>query len=130
MGGHEGGEPEVLEGGHEPHLTRTGTLGIRPWFASMGTGRRRLLAAAVVAVVVAGVLGYGWLRDRPPGLPPVTVSADRSTESVPFWSAGRDGRPAAPMTLSVSVALTDPGRRAGTPQVVPLGLAGPGVRDT
>jgi len=132
MAGSDADEPEVLEGGHEPPGGRRALDGVAGghWtgVATRLTPRGRCVAGVVsLVLVVAAVGGYEWLRNRPARVPPVGVSADRVTPSVPLWSAGADGRPVAPVTLSVSALLTDPDRRAGTPAVVPVGLTGPGL---
>ncbi len=88
---------------------------------------RRATTWGAVALAVVGWLGVRWYGDRPPVAPPVQVTADRSADSVPLWSAGRDGRPAGPVTLSVATTLSAPDVRAGDAQVSALGLAGPGL---
>jgi hypothetical protein len=129
MSGGDPSGPDLLEGGRE----RSGwawvgaplTIGdrVRP----LARRHRATVAAVVAAATVVSLLGYHWYIGRPVDTPPVTVIADRSTDPEPLWSAGSDGRPRSPVSLSVAAWLSDPARRADSPQVVAVGLAGPGV---
>jgi hypothetical protein len=121
-----GAGPDLLEGGGPDRDRRwsegTGDLGGRRrprW--------RRVAGWGVVAAVVAGYLGVQWYDSRAPSTPPVSVKEDRSTDSQPLWSPGVDGRPAAPVTLSVATDLALKNRSPEHTQVTPLGLSGPGL---
>jgi hypothetical protein len=130
MSGTDPGGPELLESGSE----RLGWLGD-------GTGgggqsgaltrfarrHRRALTAGAVAAVSAATLGYRWYEGRPPSLPAIQVTADRSADTIPLWSAGSDGRPTSALTLAVSSSLADLGRSTTGTQVTPVGLSGPGL---
>jgi hypothetical protein len=130
MSGTDPRGPELLEsGGERPGRRGAGTgadhkLGPLRRFARRHQRGLRVGAACAVAV---GALGLRWYDGQPPPLPAIEVTPDRSADSVPLWSAGADGRPSSPLTLSVSSSMADLGRGAGGTQVTPIGLAGPGV---
>ncbi len=131
MEGAEGG-PDLLEGGGRQRASR--------WPIRSGPSRedgrpgrlgraRRPIVWGAVAAVVASYLVVQWNDSRTPVAPVVDVHADRSPDSQPLWSPGRDGRPASPVTLSVAASLSlerDP-RRGHTGTLTPLGLTGPGL---
>jgi hypothetical protein len=77
--------------------------------------------------VVTGYLAVQWYDGRTPVAPPISIRADRSADSQPLWSPGIDGRPAAPVTLSVAADLSLKNRSTASSQVTPLGLSGPGL---
>src|SRR5260221_3307158 len=117
---------DVLEGGGT-HRQRRGSAG---WTRGEARGRllgfvqrhRRPAGWLAVGLAVVAWLGVRWYGDRTPPTPRVQVSQDRSAESEPLWSPGRDGRPGSPATLSVATQLSVPDLRPGDPQVSPLGL--------
>jgi hypothetical protein len=119
---------EVLAGGRERGSGRPSSSPWRRRWGRLTRRQQRLVSTGVLVVVAAATATYAYERTRPPGLPPVSVASDRPTESVPLWSAGQDGRPVAPVTLSVSAQLSAPGGPRAA-EVFPVGLAGPGVHD-
>ncbi|MFI5101580.1 MAG: hypothetical protein ACHQE5_13870, partial [Actinomycetes bacterium] len=130
MSGTGAAGPDLLEGGgpDRPGRLEGRSAGLLPGPVQAFVRRhRRATTWLAVAVVVAGYLAVRWYGDRPPVAPAVQVTEDRSAESVPLWSAGNDGRPGSPVTLSVSARLSTPDHHPGDAQVSAVGLAGPGV---
>ena len=131
MEGAESG-PDLLEsGGRERRRRWSGSAGPPQDGRPPGrlTRARRPIVWAVVAAAVTGYLTLQWYDSRKPSTPLVVVRQDRSADSQPLWSAGRDGRPASAVTLSVaaSLALGTTQHQASSSRLIPLGLAGPGL---
>ncbi len=130
MSGAGSGVPDLLESGG-PDRPRRFSARVGPgsggWPAGFARRHRRVVVGGLVAAVAAGGLAYRWYDQRPPRVPDVRLTADRSAESVPLWSPGIDGRPVSGVTLSVSARLAVPGLAPGDPQVRALGLTGPGL---
>jgi hypothetical protein len=124
-----GAGPDLLESGGPEREPRWSGRDDRA--GGLGGPRRPLLRRGVtwgaIAAVVAGYLAVQWYDSRTPVAPPVSVRADRSADSQPLWSPGVDGRPAAPVTLSVAADLSLKGHSTIHSQVTPLGLSGPGL---
>lgn len=131
MEGADGG-PDLLEGGGRERASRWPARHGPPRDdgrpGRLGRARRPIVWGAVVAVV-AGYLLVQWNDSRTPVAPAVAVHADRSPDSQPLWSPGKDGRPASGVALAVAASLSlGRDQRSGhTGSLTPLGLTGPGL---
>ncbi len=111
---------EILAGGREESLPAAVSLWLR--------GNRRLAAAlTVVALVAAGLVVLRSTRD--PGPPTLAVEGIAGSSPVADpWQSGWDGRPRAPVMLSVTASVRR--QRPGPGLLTVSGIVGPGVVQT